>query len=152
MKYIFTILAFIPGIVSLAQPAPIPFKKLSGTWVMAGKQGSKMVETWHKKGKNGMYGKSYMVKGHDTTTLETVDWETEGGNMFYIPVTSGQNDEKPVRFKLTSYNGNVYIFENPAHDFPKRIVYDFVSSDKLHAYIDDGTENNRQHYHYKKQP
>ena len=98
-----------------------------------------------------MIGKSYMVEGSDTTMLETVNLIKEGDDIFYIPVAFGQNDDKPVRFKLTGVNGTAYTFENPDHDFPKRIVYDFIGADTLHAYIDDGTDKKRQYYNYKKQ-
>lgn len=151
MKFILTIIAISLVLTASAQQATLPFDKLSGTWTMTTKKGNLMAEVWYKKDENTMKGKSYMVKGADTTVLETVDWVREGDRMFYIPVTAGQNEEKPVRFTLTSCNGNVYTFENSAHDFPKRIVYDFISKEELHAYIDDGTDKKRQHYHYKKQ-
>jgi 2-iminobutanoate/2-iminopropanoate deaminase len=129
----------------------IPFEKFTGTWSLINKKGELMGETWIKKDGSSIAGKSYMVKSADTTMLETVDLVKEGGDIFYIPVAYGQNDDKPVRFKLTSCTGSVYTFENPEHDFPKRIVYDFISNDELYAYIDDGTENKRQHYNYKRQ-
>jgi hypothetical protein len=93
---------------------------------------------------------SFMIKHGDTTILETVELVKEGNAVFYIPVAYGQNDDKPVRFALTGITASAYTFENREHDFPKRIVYDFISSGTLHAYIDDGTEKKRQHYHYKK--
>jgi len=151
MKYIFTITAAWLVFTSTAQQTTLPFDKLTGTWTLTTKKGHLMAEVWQKKDDKGMKGKSYLVKGADTMMLETVDWVKEGEDMFYIPVTAGQNNEKPVKFKLTSCNGNVYTFENPAHDFPKRIVYDFISKDELHAYIDDGTDQKRQHYRYKRQ-
>ena len=32
----------------------------------------------------------------------------------------------PISFKFTSELKNIFIFENPDHDFPKRIVYEFI--------------------------
>jgi len=53
---------------------------------------------------------------------------------------------------MTSSESNQFIFENPAHDFPKRIVYRLISADSLHAFIDDGVAGTkRQHFYYKKQ-
>ncbi len=150
MRYIVTMAGVLLVFTATAQQAVIPFEKLTGTWTLTTKKGNLMAEVWQKNDDKSMKGKSYMVKGADTMMLETVDWVKEGDDMFYIPVAAGQNDDKPVKFKLTSCNGNVYTFENPAHDFPKRIVYDFVSNEELHAYIDDGTDKKRQHYHYKK--
>ncbi len=129
----------------------MPFEKLSGTWIMTKKDGTIVGETWLKKDNNSMTGKSFMIQNGDTTILETVELIKEGKYIFYIPVAYGQNDDKPVRFKLTSINASGYIFENAEHDFPKRIVYSFTSSNTLHAYIDDGTDKKRQHYYYKKQ-
>lgn len=152
MKYILTAIIMGFFLRASAQQAVIPFEKLNGTWTMTTPKGNLIAEVWQKKDDKSMKGKSYMVKGVDTTILETVDWVKEGEDMFYIPVAAGQNDDKPVRFKLTSFNGNVYTFENPAHDFPKRIVYDFTNKEALHAYVDDGTDKKRRHFNYKKQP
>ena len=152
MKYILAFTIFMSvRTVSAQQKISLPFKELTGTWTLINKKGNLMAEEWIKKDDNSMIGKSYMVKSGDTVMLEKVDLVKEGDDIFYIPVAYGQNEDKPVRFKLTSAKDAVYIFENPAHDFPKRIVYDFSVNNALHAYIDDGTENKRQHYNYKKQ-
>ncbi|MES2850157.1 MAG: DUF6265 family protein [Bacteroidota bacterium] len=152
MKYIFTLTICLLAATSFAQQkVALPFKELTGTWTLINKKGNLMAEVWIKKDENSMTGKSYMVKGSDTIMLEKVDLVKEGDDIFYIPVAFGQNEGKPVRFKLTSATATVYTFENPEHDFPKRIVYDFTGNDSLHAYIDDGTDKKRQHYNYKKQ-
>lgn len=152
MKSVLTILVTLCAFSVMAQKAFVfPFEKLTGTWLMERKNGTVMGETWEQKNMNTIKGKSFLIKHGDTTLLETVTLVKEGNDIFYIPVAYGQNDDKPVKFKLTSVKKGEYIFENPAHDFPKRIVYDFTSSNTLHAYIDDGTEIKRQHYHYQKQ-
>lgn len=152
MKYFFIIAANFFLLSGAAQKKiAIPFEKLTGQWLSEeNAQGTVMGEIWQKKNNNSMTGKSFMIKNNDTIILETVELVSEGEDIFYIPVAFGQNDDKPVRFKLTSVNEATYIFENPEHDFPKRIVYDFVKSKILHAYIDDGTEKKRQHYLYHK--
>lgn len=109
-----------------------------------------MGETWISISDSSMYGKSFLITNSDTTLLEKVDLVKEGNDIFYIPVAFGQNGDQPVRFKLTSTTGDVYVFENAAHDFPKRIVYDFTKAGSIHAYIDDGTNAKRQHYYYTK--
>lgn len=150
MKYCFVLIILLWSLFTTAQQATIPFTQLTGTWIMEKKNGTIMGETWWKKDDNSMSGESFLIKKGDTTILETVDLLKEGNDIFYVPVAFGQNDDKPVRFKLTAVTASAYIFENPAHDFPKRIVYDFTDSETLHAYIDDGTEKKRQHYYYKK--
>jgi hypothetical protein len=53
---------------------------------------------------------------------------------------------------LTSSNGSVFTFENPLHDFPRRIVYELVNNDSLHAWIDGGPEGTgkRNDFYYKR--
>jgi len=127
------------------------FKSISGTWISEPKKnGTVMGEIWEIKNSKEMQGKSFMIKDKDTTILETVRLLQEGNNIFYIPVAYGQNDDQPVSFTLTTVKNNRYTFENRAHDFPKRIVYEFSGSNSLHAYIDDGTALKRQHYYYKR--
>ncbi len=153
MKQLFAFLFYCMVLSATAQQKnEIPFKKLAGTWALTKPSGTIMGETWVAKNDSTMAGKSFMIKNGDSSILETVQWVKDGKNMFYIPIAYGQNSDEPVFFKLTSITGTAYIFENPAHDFPKRIVYDFINSNTLHAYIDDGTDKKRQHYHYKKQP
>lgn len=152
MKYFFIVAANFFLLSAAAQKEiAIPFEKLTGQWLSEkNAHGTVMGEIWEKKDEKSMKGKSFMIKNNDTTILETVELIKEGSDIFYIPVAFGQNDDKPVRFKLTSVNNTAYIFENPEHDFPKRIVYDFLKNKTLHAYIDDGTQNKRQHYNYHK--
>jgi hypothetical protein len=47
----------------------------------------------------------------------------------------------PVDFTLKSLTGTEVVFENPAHDFPQRIIYR-RTPDGLHARI-EGTENGK---------
>lgn len=155
MKHIFTTILSLFAFSAIAQqPEPkkkaVPVKELTGTWIMEKKNGVIIGETWIAKDNNHIMGKSYLIKNGDTTILETVDLVKEGDDIFYIPVAYGQNDDKPVRFKLVAVDSTAYVFENPEHDFPKRVVYDFTGSDALHAYVDDRTENKRQHFYYKK--
>jgi hypothetical protein len=39
-------------------------------------------------------------------------------------------------FALTSFLGNKFIFENDEHDFPQRVIYEFVSDTQLNARIE----------------
>ncbi|MBL0356614.1 MAG: hypothetical protein IPP72_06805 [Chitinophagaceae bacterium] len=126
-----------------------PGEQLIGTWAMPVK-GGKLCEEWRMQDDHTMLGKSYKVSGTDTTLLETVTLTKEGNAIFYIPTAIGQNHNQSVRFKLSSFSGQAYIFENQAHDFPKRIVYEFTGNNTMHAYVDDGTPQKRQEFNYKR--
>lgn len=124
---------------------------LQGTWISNTKRGI-IGEHWVKTNDSALLGKGFFVKGADTIVTETVSLIARDGNVYYIPAVKDQNNGKEISFRLTSAEGRVFVFENPSHDYPKRIVYELVKADSLHAYIDAGvTETNkRQHYFYHK--
>ena len=130
------------------------FKKLytlEGTWKMNTKRGA-VCEEWKRVNKNHLQNTGYMIKGKDTIISERVALTNTKEGIFYTSTVEDQNNKQPVAFKMTGSEKNVFVFENPQHDFPKRIVYKLLSSDSLHAYIDDGTETGKkQNFYYKRQ-
>lgn len=130
------------------------FKKLyalEGTWKMNTKRGP-VCEEWKRMNKNYLQSKGYMIRGKDTIISERIALTNTKGGIFYTSAVEDQNNKQPIAFKMTSSETNIFIFENPQHDFPKRIVYKLVTADSLHAYIDDGTETGRkQNFYYKRQ-
>ncbi len=126
------------------------FKWLVGTWVMNGPQG-RIMETWLPMSDSILSGQSTLYKKtSETVPLEQVKLVCRGKDFFYIPVAQGQNNNKPVEFKITSYSKNKFTAENPDHDFPKRITYILFKKDSLHAYIDGGAKlpGKRSDYYY----
>jgi hypothetical protein len=61
--------------------------------------------------------------------------EQRKNDLFYIVSVPNQNEEQPVAFKLTSSTIDYLVFENPEHDFPKKITYKLVTKDSLYAEI-----------------
>lgn len=57
------------------------------------------------------------------------------GGLAYLAQPRGQ---APTAFKLTSATDREVVFENPAHDFPKRIRYWLDEKGRLHARVDAG--------------
>ena len=86
-----------------------------------------------------MLGKTCKITDNgDTSNLEIILLTKDGNGIFYTPTVIAGNNIKPVRFTLTSFANNTYTFENPSHDFPKRIHYEFTGPESLHAWIDGG--------------
>jgi hypothetical protein len=56
--------------------------------------------------------------------------------VFYISKVA--HNELPIAFRLSSCNGDSYIFENPAHDFPRRLEYRRDGEDRLVVTVSDG--------------
>lgn len=99
------------------------FKWLVGTWKIDTKNGS-IVEVWQLKNDSTLQAKSYFVKNNtDTLPEESVELICNNNNWFFIPTVNGQNNNKPVVFKLIFYKGTEFICENPEHDYPQRITY-----------------------------
>ena len=131
------------------------FKKLyvlEGTWKMTTKRGT-ICEEWKKVDNNYLQSKGYMIKGNDTLINEKVALTNTAAGIFYTSTVEDQNNKQPVAFKMTSAENNMFVFENPEHDFPKKIVYKLINTDSLHAYIDDGKEDSkkRQNFYYIRQ-
>ena len=127
-----------------------PGKLIEGTWIMSTKKGM-VGETWKKVNEDHYQNKGFIINKKDTIITEQVALRKTADGIFYTSTVEGQNNKQPVSFKLSSINNNIFIFENPEHDFPKRIVYEFTGNKTLHAYIDEGSEGKkRQHFYYKK--
>lgn len=131
------------------------FKKLhslAGTWKMVTKRGTIICEEWKKVDNHYLQNRGYMIRGSDTIVTERVSLTNTKEGIFYTSTVEDQNNRQPIAFTLTKADDSMFFFENPAHDFPKRIVYRFVTADSLHAFIDDGTETGKkQNFYYKRQ-
>lgn len=113
--------------------------RLQGKWIMKTKKGA-IGEEWIKMNKDYLQSRGYMVRGSDTITTERVALRNTEDGIFYTSTVEDQNNKQPIAFKLTFSNNNLFVFENPQHDYPKRISYNFINKDSLNAWIDDGKE------------
>lgn len=103
----------------------LPFYWLVGHWATETSDGT-VYETWKIKDDKTLHALSYMktTKG-DSIALEEVALTFKDDAFFYIVTAKNQNDNKPVAFKMTTSNGDSFAFENPEHDYPKKITYTF---------------------------
>lgn len=129
--------------------APIP--QLEGTWQRMHVKDLQL-EEWKTIDSVTMEGRMYKVQGSDTLIMENIRLAEEDGILIYQASPQKQGEQGRVSFRLTKKEHNTYVFENPEHDFPRRIIYQFTATDALHAWIDDGTEQqtNRIHFYFKK--
>jgi Domain of unknown function (DUF6265) len=127
-------------IVFFACNTPNNFLKLhalKGSWQMTTKDGI-VGETWTIESPTQLSSIAYFINGSDTSFYETVVLTTTDQGTFYNASSTTENNKKPVPFKLTSAINNKFVFENATHDFPRKIVYEFINQDSIHASIDDG--------------
>ena len=93
---------------------------LSGCWHSDGDE-QQTAEYWMQPAGNNMLGLSHTTKERRTLQFEFMRIVQEmNGEIFFVAMPSGQ---KEARFKLTMASEREVRFENPAHDFPQRIIY-----------------------------
>lgn len=142
-KCLFLLPALLWHMIILGQYHESTFQqlgKLRGKWRMQTDKGT-ITEQWQQKNKSEYLGKSWANKGKDSTINETLLLSYENGVIKYTSTVVGENNGKAISFVLTKAENDIYVFENPQHDFPKRIIYHFKSNNELTAAIDDGQEN-----------
>jgi hypothetical protein len=124
---------------------------MSGTWKMeTGKR--TIYENWTIAGNNEMQSKNYLLRSLDTVILEKVKLALQPDGIYYIPIISGQNDSKPVPFKMISSLNKKFVFENAEHDFPQRVIYHLVNEDSVHAWIEGKNKGKdaRMDYYFRR--
>lgn len=123
--------------------------QLQGTWKMQQKD-NVLYESWKSIGPKQLSGKAYKLHGADTVVLEEVILELDTSGIYYRPLVA--ENQGRVSFKLISAGDKKFVFENKAHDFPQRVIYQFITKDSLHAWI-EGTVNGvekRSDYYYRR--
>lgn len=115
------------------------FKWLEGSWVMKKANGSSIMESWHPYNDTVMLGESlnFSVTGQ-SKVLENLRLTYQSGTYYYNSKVSGQNNGQAIAFKITSHSEKGFVAEKPDHDFPKRIIYELINKDSIHAFIDGG--------------
>ena len=107
---------------------------LIGNWEQKLPDGT-LKETWTKENDSTFSGDSYFINTKDTVHFENIKLAQTAEQLTYIATVVGQNNDEPVAFKLTSDADNTFTFENPAHDYPKKITYKKVNETNLLATI-----------------
>lgn len=95
--------------------------------------GVKSYEEWVKISDDQYEGSSRTEKDGKVTFSEKLKIESTPEGIFYV--ADVKHNTAPVRFKLTEVNDTLAVFENPEHDFPKKITYS-LEEGNLHAWIE----------------
>lgn len=109
---------------------------LLGQW--EGIQGTGVYhEEWEKINDSEFTGKAYLIKKSEISNPENLTIHSDGMGIYYTADVS--HNPKPVSFKLTSQNESTFVFENPEHDFPQKIIYEKNDDNSLLATIEATT-------------
>ncbi len=128
------------------------FGWLEGSWGMKTKRGT-ITEAWKITHDSLMVGNSKMINlNGEERILENLELVFSGGQYYYVSAVNGQNGGEQVKFTITSYNEKSFVAENPQHDFPKRITYNLINNDSIHAFIDGGPAmpDKKSNFHYSR--
>jgi hypothetical protein len=118
----------------------------TGCWQIA--RGEQVVdEQWMAPRAGVMLGMSRTVRRGRATATEFVTLRVVDGRVVYEANPSGQ---KPTSFPATTVSSDRAVFENPSHDYPKRITYERKGEAALTASIDDGTGGKRVEYPFRR--
>jgi len=154
--YLYALILILAGFYSNVKAQKNPSKTFSfvlGSWEMQTSKG-KVVEQWEQGAGKILKGKSYRVKANgDSVLTETLQIRKVGKDVLYCSTVVNQNEGKEVCFKLISAKDQIYIFENTAHDFPQRIVYQNVGRNEMLAWIEGelNGKSRKSEFRYKRQ-
>lgn len=91
-------------------------------------------EIWWQKNDSLFSGVSFILENSDTIFTEKMTILTRHKEVFFSAEVS--HSPAPVYFKLTEKKEHGVTFENPEHNFPKKIKYWLQKPGRLHAQIE----------------
>jgi hypothetical protein len=127
-----TVLALaVSGILQPAKPVAADVGWLSGCWGFT-RNGRHVIEHWTPVEGGTLIGVSRTVANGKTTEYEFLLIRSGANGLDYVAKPSGQPE---ATFTAATATASEVVFENPAHDFPKKIGYK-RSGDALTAWIE----------------
>lgn len=89
---------------------------MSGYWLAC--EGGEIAENWIGAGRDTLLGANLSSGGYEFLRIAA----NANGEIAYYSMPNGRSP--PTEFVLTSHADQRAVFENPAHDFPRRITYE----------------------------
>lgn len=139
-RALMSLLAMAPVTVSAQAQRLDQVAWFSGCWERANGE-RRTIERWETATNDGMKGDSRSFNGASETAGERLRLLVDDGRLVYVAHPSTQ---LPQRFTATSVTATGATFENLAHDFPQRIVYEKHGNDSLVARIEGDRAGRRQ--------
>ncbi|PYS99643.1 MAG: hypothetical protein DMF63_11220 [Acidobacteria bacterium] len=95
---------------------------MSGCWERSDdKRGMLISEMWMKPSGNAMMGVGRTIKSGKLVDFEFLRIVEDADGLAYISRPSANKED--TTFKMLRASVDEIVFENPAHDFPQRIMY-----------------------------
>ena len=119
---------------------------MSGDWQTAAGGRAQIEEHWTTPAGGSMIGMARTIAGDKTVEFEYLRLEQRADAIYYVAHPKARCPG--TDFKLTRLSGQEAVFENPQHDFPKRVIYRKNSDGSLTASIDAGEGTKSQKFVY----
>ena len=147
MMLFVTIAAATQAAATATTPSVKDVAWIAGCWD-ATRNGRHVAEHWMPPEGGTMMGVSRTTAGEKTTEWEFLIIRQGAKGLDYVAKPARQPE---ATFTATRATANEVVFENPAHDFPKRIIYK-RDGDALTASIEGpmNGQNRRIDFPYKK--
>lgn len=132
--------ALLLSAAGIAQADPFaPVAWMAGCWTQTGREAGS-VEQWMAPAGGLMLGMARLVKNGRTVEFEFMQLRADAdGKLSFVAQPQGR---PPTEFKLVRQGDAEAVFENPAHDFPQRVMYRRTAPDQLVARI-EGERNGK---------
>jgi hypothetical protein len=121
---------------------------ISGAWQTEPGGRRQIEEHWTTVSGASILGMSRTVAADATVEFEYLRIEQRADGIYYV--AHPQARCPGTDFKLTRASATEAVFENPQHDFPKRIIYRKSGDDSLTATIDGGEGTKAMTFAYKR--
>jgi hypothetical protein len=110
---------------------------LVGSW-RAESRDSVVTETWTEVGARTYEGRGETRARADGQLRDQEDLRlvAMGDGVFYVAKVA--HNDRPVAFRLTTCGDGRLVFENPSHDFPRRIEYRRLDGIRFEVHVSDG--------------
>ena len=131
-RIVIIILLGIDILSANAQHSASPIDFLEGLWKV---DGSESYEVWERVGDDHLEEKAYKVKGGKQHIAEKLEIKKDNNGYVYYATVFAQNDGETIAFRQNNEVEDTLSFENPDHDFPKKIIYQRVTDDQLFVQV-----------------
>ena len=121
-------------------------KWMSGSWTT--RQGGTVIEEhWTQPAAAAMLGMGRTIAGDKTVFYEYLRIESRPEGIFYVAHPKARTG---TDFKMVRADDNEIVFENPLHDFPKRIIYRRNSDGSMTARVEGnpGDKEKAEEFNY----
>ena len=122
---------------------------MAGAWIGKRSTGSSIEERWSPPLGGAMLATSRSVNTSGKMfAFEYLRIVERDGGMVYVAQPGGK---LPTEFVLTEVSPSRAVFENPRHDYPKRIVYELSTAGELKATIGFTKGGTPMRYEFKRE-